>query len=122
MAELGPARRTPSRLVGQPLIYAITAFASLGVFLVASYPCLFHILPDLLSSSDMIKGLYSSWLTARAFELISNVSVMSGIITGPHFRKYFNDPGPGELGIMVAILEIGAFSTLNSSTCRNRSF
>jgi hypothetical protein len=35
--------------------------------------------------------------------------VMSGIITGPHFRKYFNSPGPLELGTMVAVLEIGAF-------------
>jgi hypothetical protein len=35
---------------------------------------------------------------------------MSGIITGPHFRKYFDDPGPGELGLMVAVLEIGALS------------
>ena len=35
---------------------------------------------------------------------------MSGIITGPHFRKFFDDPGAGELGLMVAVLEIGAFS------------
>ena len=35
---------------------------------------------------------------------------MSGVITGPHFRKYFNTPGPIELGTMVAVLEIGAFS------------
>src|ERR1700722_5287626 len=34
---------------------------------------------------------------------------MSGIITGPHFIKYFNAPGPIELGTMVAVLEIGAF-------------
>jgi hypothetical protein len=36
---------------------------------------------------------------------------MSGIITGPYFKKYFNDPGAGELGIMVSVLEIGALST-----------
>jgi hypothetical protein len=36
---------------------------------------------------------------------------MSGIITGPHFRKYFNSPGPVEVGTMVAVLEIGAFSS-----------
>lgn len=36
--------------------------------------------------------------------------VMSGIITGPHFRKFFNNPGPIEVGTMVAVLEIGAFS------------
>ncbi|KIW54235.1 hypothetical protein PV05_06606 [Exophiala xenobiotica] len=34
--------------------------------------------------------------------------VMSGIITGPFFRDYFNQPGPAEVGTMVAILEIGA--------------
>lgn len=37
---------------------------------------------------------------------------MSGIITGPYFRKYFNYPGPLELGTMVAVLEVGAFGTL----------
>ncbi len=36
---------------------------------------------------------------------------MSGIITGPHFRKYFNSPNSLEVGTMVAVLEIGAFST-----------
>lgn len=35
--------------------------------------------------------------------------VMSGIITGPHFKTYFKDPGPAEIGAMVSILEIGAF-------------
>jgi hypothetical protein len=37
---------------------------------------------------------------------------MSGIITGPHFRKFFGSPGPIELGVMVAVLEIGAFSKI----------
>ena len=37
---------------------------------------------------------------------------MSGIITGPYFKKYFNDPQAGELGLMVSVLEIGALSTL----------
>lgn len=36
---------------------------------------------------------------------------MSGIITGPYFVKYFKDPTAGELGIMVSVLEIGAFFT-----------
>jgi hypothetical protein len=36
---------------------------------------------------------------------------MSGIITGPYFKKYFDEPGAGELGLMVSVLEIGAFST-----------
>ncbi len=35
--------------------------------------------------------------------------VMSGIITGPFFRDYFNQPSRAEIGTMVAILEIGAF-------------
>ncbi|KIY50577.1 sugar transporter STP1 [Fistulina hepatica ATCC 64428] len=68
-----PARR---RLVGQALLYAISIFASLGVFLFGY-----------------------------------DQGVMSGIITGPHFRKYFNSPGPLETGTMVAVLEVGAFIT-----------
>ncbi|QSZ32771.1 hypothetical protein DSL72_002350 [Monilinia vaccinii-corymbosi] len=35
--------------------------------------------------------------------------VMSGIITGPYFKDYFNQPSRAEVGTMVAILEIGAF-------------
>ncbi|KAI9792307.1 MAG: hypothetical protein M1816_002532 [Peltula sp. TS41687] len=35
--------------------------------------------------------------------------VMSGIITGPYFKDYFNQPTRAEIGTMVAILEIGAF-------------
>ncbi|KAG9232499.1 hypothetical protein BJ875DRAFT_497412 [Amylocarpus encephaloides] len=35
--------------------------------------------------------------------------VMSGIITGPFFRDYFNQPSRAEVGTMVAILEVGAF-------------
>jgi sugar porter (SP) family MFS transporter len=35
--------------------------------------------------------------------------VMSGIITGPYFRDYFNQPSRAEIGTMVAILEVGAF-------------
>ena len=36
---------------------------------------------------------------------------MSGIITGPYFKKYFGEPEAGELGLMVSVLEIGALST-----------
>jgi len=100
------------RLVGRPLLYSITAFASLGVFLVSHD---FHTPISIHTpfSSDMIKG------NASYFE-ISNASsshcpsVMSGIITGPHFRKYFNSPGSLEIGTMVAVLEIGAFSTYSA--------
>ncbi|KAI9669209.1 MAG: hypothetical protein M1817_004704 [Caeruleum heppii] len=35
--------------------------------------------------------------------------VMSGIITGPYFMDYFNQPTRAEVGTMVAILEVGAF-------------
>ncbi|RMD39382.1 hypothetical protein DV735_g5746, partial [Chaetothyriales sp. CBS 134920] len=34
--------------------------------------------------------------------------VMSGIITGPAFKDYFDQPTSAEIGTMVAILEIGA--------------
>lgn len=37
---------------------------------------------------------------------------MSGIITGPHFRRYFNQPDAIQLGTMVAVLEVGAFGTV----------
>jgi hypothetical protein len=33
---------------------------------------------------------------------------MSGIITGPYFKQFFNSPGPIEVGTMVAVLELGA--------------
>jgi MFS family permease len=64
------------RLVGQRLLYAISIFASLGVFLFGY-----------------------------------DQGVMSGIITGPYFIKFFNNPSPLALGSMVAILEIGALIT-----------
>ncbi|KAI0715306.1 general substrate transporter [Earliella scabrosa] len=67
---------TRKRLVGQPLLYAISVFASLGVFLFGY-----------------------------------DQGVMSGVIVGPHFRKYFNDPTALQVGTMVAVLEIGAFIT-----------
>jgi len=35
--------------------------------------------------------------------------VMSGIITGPYFKAYFDNPSRAEIGTMVAILEVGAF-------------
>ncbi|KAJ7103641.1 general substrate transporter [Mycena belliarum] len=75
MVDSSPAHRR-SRLVGQKLLYAISVFASLGVFLFGY-----------------------------------DQGVMSGIITGPYFKKYFNDPTAAELGMMVAVLEIGAFFT-----------
>ncbi|KAF9015490.1 general substrate transporter [Cyathus striatus] len=68
---------SPSRrLVGQPLLYTLSIFISLGVFLFGY-----------------------------------DQGVMSGIITGPYFRKYFGYPTALEVGTMVAVLEIGAFVT-----------
>ena len=72
----GGNRRKSYRLVGQPLLYAITCFASLGVFLFGY-----------------------------------DQGVMSGIITGPQFLAYFNQPDSYQIGTMVAILEVGAFIT-----------
>ncbi|KAH9818057.1 general substrate transporter [Melampsora americana] len=66
----------PTKLVGQPLLYAISTFASLGVFLFGY-----------------------------------DQGVMSGIITGPYFKSFFQQPTHYEIGTMVAILEIGAFIT-----------
>lgn len=116
MPELQTSRPYRPRLVGQPLLYAISVFASLGVFLVSVV-----ILPSrrLLTPGSLgtTKGML--FLPFR-YHLASFVaSVMSGIITGPHFRQYFNYPGPLELGTMVAVLEVGAFSTLTvrANTC-----
>lgn len=58
------------------------------------------------SSLDMIKG--KPFMFPKHLYLIVP-SVMSGIITGPRFRRYFNYPKPFELGTMVAVLEVGAF-------------
>ncbi|KAJ3491048.1 hypothetical protein NLI96_g975 [Meripilus lineatus] len=68
--------RSPRKLVGQPLLYAISVFASLGVFLFGY-----------------------------------DQGVMSGIITGPYFLKFFGDPDAIQIGTMVAVLEVGAFVT-----------
>jgi len=57
----------------------------------------------------MIKGNAPLVEVTNSLSLLC-ISVMSGIITGPHFRKYFNSPGSLEVGTMVAVLEIGAFS------------
>ena len=61
-------------LHGKKLIYFLSIFVSLGVFLFGY-----------------------------------DQGVMSGIITGPYFKDYFNQPGAAEIGTMVAILEVGAF-------------
>lgn len=40
-------------------------------------------------------------------------SVMSGILTGPHFVTFFESPDAIEVGSIVAVLEIGAFSKVS---------
>lgn len=69
-------------LHGKKLIYFLSIFVSLGVFLFGY-----------------------------------DQGVMSGIITGPYFKDYFNQPSAAEIGTMVAILEVGAFI---SSLCVGR--
>ena len=47
---------------------------------------------------------------------------MSGIITGPRFKEYFDEPGAGELGLMVSVLEIGALSTPLGNSLAHHNF
>nr|XP_031859525.1 uncharacterized protein CI109_004987 [Kwoniella shandongensis]KAA5526597.1 hypothetical protein CI109_004987 [Kwoniella shandongensis] len=68
--------KTSSKLVGHSLLYSVSAFLSIGV-----------------------------WLFGY------DQGVMSGIITGPYFKSYFNQPSNAAVGNMVAVLEIGAFIT-----------
>jgi MFS family permease len=57
----------------------------------------------------MIKGnCYASIMSMFLADSLWE-SVMSGIITGPYFKKYFNYPTSYEVGTMVAVLEVGAF-------------
>ena len=50
----------------------------------------------------------------RLLTVIPINRVMSGVITGPHFLKFFNDPTALEVGTMVAVLEVGAFGNISS--------
>lgn len=103
------------KLVGQPLLYGISVFASLGVFLVFhfSLPPLrcFSSCFCLKSSSVMTKGAPASSFSIYYSHLGDISSVMSGVITGHYFQKYFNEPSALELGTIVAVLEVGAFGT-----------
>lgn len=38
--------------------------------------------------------------------------VMSGVITGPYFIQFFGNPSALAVGTMVAVLEVGAFGTV----------
>ena len=110
--DLPPAR---SRLVGQPLLYAISIFASLGVFLVRRVLCCPWLTHHPTTSSATIKGESALLPGPHPPVLIRLNSVMSGVITGPYFRQFFNSPGPLEIGTMVAVLELGALSMPISS-------
>ncbi|WVO17337.1 hypothetical protein L204_105029 [Cryptococcus depauperatus] len=68
--------KTQHKLVGHALLYSVSVFLSIGV-----------------------------WLFGY------DQGVMSGVITGPYFKAYFNQPTSTQLGNMVAALEIGAFIT-----------
>ena len=59
----------------------------------------------------MIRGLYISMFNAfRSIGAHANsYRVMSGVITGPYFLKFFDDPSALAVGTMVAVLEVGAF-------------
>ncbi|KAJ7600760.1 hypothetical protein C8J56DRAFT_847374 [Mycena floridula] len=70
------ARSSRRRLVGQKLLYCVSIFISLGVFLFGY-----------------------------------DQGVMSGLITSPHFIRYFNAPDALQIGLMVSVLEVGAFVT-----------
>ncbi|TGZ77796.1 general substrate transporter [Ascodesmis nigricans] len=67
--------------------------------------------------SDSIHGLTgkpllyftSVFVSLGVFLFGYDQGVMSGIITGPYFKEYFNHPTRAEIGTMVAILEVGAF-------------
>lgn len=105
-----PSRR---RLVGQPLLYTMTCFISLGVFLVRPLLRVHCFGSESLQafgrSLAMTKGTSPRVLPFFYCSILD--SVMSGIITGPYFRKYFNNPTALQVGTMVAVLEIGAFGT-----------
>lgn len=77
-----------------------------------------HILAAIMSGGER----QMNGLTGRALVYFTSIfvslgvflfgydqGVMSGIITGPHFKDYFNQPTRAEVGTMVAILEVGAF-------------
>jgi MFS family permease len=61
-------------------------------------------------SLGMTKGRFSSVVSLFYYTKLP-LRVMSGIITGPYFKAYFNQPEDWEIGTMVAILEVGAFCT-----------
>lgn len=64
-----------------------------------------------LVSGDGLMMLITCFASLGVFLFGYDQGVMSGVITQPQFRAYFNNPHPSEVGTMVAVLEIGAFVT-----------
>ncbi|CAN8103639.1 unnamed protein product [Discula destructiva] len=81
--------RRPTR--AQRLLYSIMPFASKGF---TGKPLIYFT---------------SIFVSLGVFLFGYDQGVMSGIITGPYFKDYFNQPSRAEIGTMVAILEVGAF-------------
>jgi hypothetical protein len=92
---VAPSERK-ARLVGQPLLYAISVFSSLGVFLVSSV-CLFILslpsaercCPDQFGydqGSRVSREIHQRFVEAHR-DIFTGV--MSGIITGPYFKVCF---------------------------------
>lgn len=87
----------------------------------------FVLIWELQSSLAMIKGeqalrdTTSFQNNAMAYDYLI-CSVMSGIITGPYFLAYFNQPARSQIGTMVAVLEVGAFGTFDLTFCAAKIF
>lgn len=111
------------RLVGQPLLYAISMFASLGVFLVCtSIPrgCYHLRTRRLVWLRPRVREACRCRPKLNALNFLASCSVMSGIITGPHFIRFFGGLDAIQVGTIVAVLEIGAFGELAASIPRNQ--
>ncbi|PBP23914.1 hexose transporter [Diplocarpon rosae] len=77
-----------------------------------------HILAAIMSGGErQMRGLTgkplvyftSIFVSLGVFLFGYDQGVMSGIITGPFFKDFFDQPTKAEVGTMVAILEVGAF-------------
>ncbi|CCU76056.1 monosaccharide transporter [Blumeria hordei DH14] len=77
-----------------------------------------HLLAAMLSHGErQMRGLTgkplvyftSIFVSLGVFLFGYDQGVMSGIITGPYFKDFFNQPTRAEVGAIVAILEVGAF-------------
>jgi sugar porter (SP) family MFS transporter len=60
-------------------------------------------------TDDLHRYFTTIFVSLGVFLFGYDQGVMSGIITGGHFKDYFDQPSRAEIGTMVAILEVGAF-------------